>query len=55
MEDIVWNRIKVLSTTDISLIHYFKLDKGLDIIDYNNIEQLYLESLQKSFKIEPSS
>jgi hypothetical protein len=49
MEDIVWNRIKVLSTTDISLIHYFKLDKGLDIIDYNNIEQLYLEFVYKHY------
>ena len=49
MEDIVWNRIKLLSTTDISLIHYFRLDKGLDIITYQNIEKLYLEFVYKHY------
>jgi len=49
MEDIVWNRIKLLSTTDISLIHYFRLDKGLNIITYKNIEQLYLEFIYKYY------
>ncbi len=49
MEDIVWNRIKVLSTTDISLIHYFRLDKGLDVVDYKSIENLYLEFVYKYY------
>ena len=49
MEDVVWQRVKMMTKTEISLIHYFRLEKGLDLIDYKNIELLYLEFIYKHY------
>ena len=49
MEEVILKRIKEMSSKNIDFIHYFKLDKGFDIVTYKNIEQLYLEFVYKYY------
>lgn len=46
MEDIIWNRIKKLDSSDLNFIHYYKLDIKLD---YSDIESLYKNYISKYY------
>lgn len=46
MEDIIWNRIKKLDSSDLNFIHYYKLDIELD---YSDIESLYQNYISKYY------
>lgn len=46
MEDIIWNRIKKLDSSDLNFIHYYKLDIELD---YSDIESLYKNYISKYY------
>lgn len=49
MEEVILKRIKEMSEKNIDFIHYFRLEKGFDIVTYKNIEQLYLEFIYKYY------
>ena len=46
MEDIIWNRIIKLDSSDLNFIHYYKLDIKLD---YSDIESLYKNYISKYY------
>jgi len=46
MEDIIWNRLNKLGSSDVDFIHYYKLDITLV---YNDIETIYEDYISKHY------
>ena len=46
MEDIIWERLKILDSSDLNFIHYYKLDVE---ISYSDIEVLYENYISKYY------
>lgn len=46
MEDIIWKRLKILDSSDLNFIHYYKLDVELK---YSDIETLFENYLSKYY------
>lgn len=46
MEDIIWKRLKILDSSDLNFIHYYKLDVE---ISYSDIETLYENYISKYY------
>jgi|UniRef100_A0A6C0IW23 hypothetical protein len=46
MEDIIWNRLNKLGSSDVDFIHYYKLDTK---IAYNDIETIYEDYISKHY------
>ena len=51
MEDIIWERLKILDSSDLNFIHYYKLDVEMS---YSDIELLYENYISKYY-FEPSN
>ena len=37
MEDIIWERLKILDSSDLNFIHYYKLDVEISYSDIENM------------------
>ena len=46
MEDIIWERLKILDSSDLNFIHYYKLDVEMS---YSDIELLYENYISKYY------
>ena len=52
MEDKIWNRLKSLDSSDLKLVHYYKLDVDLKYTDIENLFKNFVEKYYFDYRIK---